>query len=94
MTVTIGSAVRNRWTLAAVALLAVGIGAAALACGESPKLVQDAIGEDPAAAKAAIAALRAQGPAGLRRLMRVQARSVTILMLSAMPGCTKCSMPE
>ena len=73
MTVTMVSAVRNRWTLAAVALLAVAIGAAALACGESPRLVQDAVGEDPAAAKAAVAALRAQGPAGLRRLMRVQA---------------------
>jgi hypothetical protein len=73
MNVTTVSAAWNRWTLAAVALLAVGIGAAALACGESPKLVQDAVGEDPAAAKAAVAALRAQGPAGLTRLMRARA---------------------
>jgi hypothetical protein len=69
MTVTMTPAVRNRLVLTAVALLAVAIGAAALACGESPKLVQDAVGEDPAAAKAAVATLRAQGPAGLRRLI-------------------------
>jgi hypothetical protein len=74
-------AARNRIALAAVALLLIGIGAAALACGESPKLVQDAIGEDPIAAKAAIAALRAQGPAGLSRLMRVQAENAAFTQM-------------
>src|SRR6478672_6182351 len=76
---------RNRIALAAVALLLIGIGAAALACGESPRLVQDAIGEDPAAAKAAIAALRAQGPAGLRRLMRLRAQNAAFTRAKCAP---------
>src|SRR4051794_40152993 len=73
--------VRNRSVLAAAALLMIGLGAAALAGGESPMPVQAAIGEDPIAAKAAIAARRAQGPAGLRRLMCVHADNVAFIQM-------------
>jgi hypothetical protein len=72
--------VRNRIGLGA-ALLLIGIGAATLACGESPRLVRDAAGDDPAAARAAIAALRAQGPAGLRQLTRAYAEELAAVRM-------------
>ena len=58
------------------AVLALGLCTAALACGESALPTHNAIAEDPATARLAIAALRAQGPAGLRWLMNTYAADV------------------
>src|SRR2546428_7469623 len=67
--------VRTKIGLGATLLL-MGLQATAFACGDAALLTRDAIADDPATARAAIAALRTRGPAGLRRLMTAYAADI------------------